>query len=169
MATTVILIRHADKDIPQIERDPSLNGKGVTRSRELVHVLSRAGIQAIYTSTAKRAKMTAQPFFQAQSSLSVTLPLVRLQTAAELREHILTNHEGKTVLVVGHASTVPEFITEFGGPSLTEIPEMISELVEPSQNELNDCVFDNLFVLVRRSATETSLTRLKYGEPTPAC
>jgi broad specificity phosphatase PhoE len=154
MATTVILIRHADKDVPQLESDPSLNDRGMARARELVHILSTAGIQAIYTSQAKRAKMTAKPFFQAQLSLSITLPLVRLNSATELRDDILTHREGQTVLVVGHANTVPELIGQLGGPSLAEI---------------NDCVFDDFFVLVRRSATEVSLTTLKYGEPTPPC
>ena len=150
MATTVILIRHADKDIPQVGADPSLNGKGMARARELVHVLSAAGIQAVYTSQATRAKMTGKPFLQAHPAL----PIVRLGLAADLREHILAHHEGQTVLVVGHADTVPELIRQLGGPPLPLI---------------NDCVFDELFVLVRHSATESSLTNLKYGEPTAPC
>lgn len=150
MATTVILIRHADKAIPQVEDDPSLSDKGMARARELVHVLSAAGIQAIYTSTAKRAKMTAKPFSQAHTAL----PIERLSSAADLKAHILTHHEGRAVLVVGHADTVPELIRQLGGPPLPVI---------------DDCVFDNLFVLVRHSATESSLASLKYGEPTAPC
>lgn len=152
MATTVILIRHADKDIPQVENDPPLNERGLTRSRLLVHILSTAGIRAIYTSEAQRSKMTANPFSQAH--FFPPLPIVRLLAATDLKDHILTHHEGRTVLVVGHADTVPDLIRELGGPSLPVI---------------NDCVFDNFFVLVRRSATEASLTKLKYGETTGPC
>lgn len=152
--TTVILIRHADRDVPPAGAPafpgPSLNDKGMARSRKLVHVLSTAGIQAIYTSNYTRSKMTAKPFFDAHSNL----PTVRLDTATELKNHILTNRAGQTVLVVGHANTVPELIRLLGGPSLPEI---------------NDCEFDNLFVLVRYSATNANVAKLKYGEPTAPC
>ncbi|HEX8846087.1 MAG TPA: phosphoglycerate mutase family protein [Pyrinomonadaceae bacterium] len=148
MATTVILIRHGDRDIPMIGTDPPLNDRGMTRARELVHVLSAADIRAIYTSDARRAIMTASLF----SFVHPELPVVQLRDAPDLRDHILENHQGETVLVVGHANTVPELIRLLGGPSLPDI---------------NDCVFDNLFVLVRHSDTEASLTNLKYGEPTP--
>lgn len=151
--TTVILIRHADRDIPPDGTPdppgPSLNDKGMTRSRKLVHVLSTAGIQAIYTSQYKRSKMTAKPFFAAHSDL----PTVRLDTATELKDHILRHHAGHTVLVVGHSNTVPELIRQLGGPSLPNI---------------DDCEFDDLFVLVRSSSTEASVTKLKYGELTSA-
>ena len=151
--TTVILIRHADRDVPPAGTPdppgPPLNDKGMARSKTLVHVLSTAGIQAIYTSDYTRAKMTAKLFFAAHPGL----PLVRLNAAPELRDHILTHHAGQTVLVVGHTNTVPDLIELLGGPSLPDI---------------DDCEFDNLFVLVRYSTTSASVTRLKYGELTSA-
>ena len=151
--TIVILIRHADRDVPPPGAPdypgPSLNDKGMARSRELVHVLSTSGIQAICTSKYTRAKMTAKPFFAEHSNL----PLVRLNEATELKDHILTHHAGQTVLVVGHGNTVPELIALLGGPSLPVI---------------DDCEFDNLFVLVRYSTTSAGVTKLKYGEPTSA-
>jgi broad specificity phosphatase PhoE len=151
--TTVILVRHADRDVPPAGTPdfpgPSLNDKGLARSKKLVHVLSRSGIQAVYTSRYTRAKMTAKPFLAEHSDL----PTVRLSAATELKDHILTNHAGQTVLVVGHGDTVPELIALLGGPSLPII---------------DDCEFDNLFVLVRYSSTKASVTKLKYGEPTSA-
>ena len=151
--TTVILIRHADRDIPPAGTPdfpgPSLNEKGMARSKKLVRVLSTAGIQAVYTSRFARAKMTAKPFLAEHSSL----PTVRLAEAAELKDHILTHHAGQTVLVVGHSDTVPKLIALLGGPSLPII---------------DDCEFDNLFVLVKYSTTKASVTKFKYGEPTAA-
>ena len=151
--TTVILIRHADRDIPPAGTPdfpgPSLNEKGLARSGKLVRVLSTAGIQAVYTSRFARAKMTAKPFLAEHSNL----PTVRLAEATELKDHILTHHAGQTVLVVGHSDTVPELIALLGGPSLPII---------------DDCEFDNLFVLVKYSTTKASVTKLKYGEPTSA-
>ena len=149
--TTVILIRHADRtpDGTPDPPGPSLNDKGLARSNKLVHVLSKSGVKAIYTSQFTRSKMTAKPFSMKHSDL----PLMRLDTATELRDHILAHHAGQTVLVVGHSDTVPELIALLGGPSLPII---------------NDCEFDNLFVVVRYSATKASVTKLKYGEPTSA-
>ena len=149
--TTVILIRHADRtpDGTPDPPGPSLNDKGMARSKKLVHVLSKAGIQAIYTSQFTRSKMTAKPF----SAKHPGVPTVRLDEATDLKDHILTHHGGQTVLVVGHSDTVPQLIALLGGPSLPII---------------DDCEFDNLFVLVRHSATSASVTKLKYGEPTTA-
>ena len=79
--------------------------------------------------------------------------MVQLLEPTELKDHILTHHAGQTVLVVGHSNTVPELITLLGGPSLPII---------------DDCEFDNLFVLVRHSNTSSSVTKFKYGEPTTA-
>jgi broad specificity phosphatase PhoE len=151
--TRLVLIRHADRDIPPVGTPdypgPSLNDKGMARSRKLVHVLSTTGIQAIYTSNYPRAVMTAKPFFNEHTGL----PRVQLYPATELKDHILAHHAGQTVLVVGHSNTVPDLIGLLGGPSLPVI---------------DDCEFDNLFVLVRYSATSASVTKLKYGEPTSA-
>jgi len=151
--TIVILIRHADRDVPPAgapdDPGPSLNDKGIARSRKLVHVLSTADIQAVYTSHFTRAKMTVKTFLVAHSNL----PTVRLDAATELKDHILTHHAGQTVLVVGHSNTVPELIKLLGGPSLPII---------------DDCEFDNLFVLVKHSTTKASVSKLKYGEPTSA-
>ena len=152
--TIAMLIRHADRDLPSAGTPafpgPSLNAKGMARAQELVHVLSTAGIRAIYTSRFTRSKMTAKPFAASHPEL----PLVRLDMAQELRDHILTHHAGQTVLVVGHADTVPELIRLLGGPSLPDI---------------DDCEFDNLFVLIKHSATAAMVSKLKYGQPTAPC
>jgi broad specificity phosphatase PhoE len=93
--------------------------------------------------------MTAKPFLVRYPGL----PTVRLLAAAELSDHILRNRAGQTVLVVGHNNTVPELIGLLGGPSLPVI---------------NDCEFDNLFVLVKHSNTTATVSKFKYGEPTSA-
>lgn len=151
--TTLILIRHADRDAPPPGTPdppgPSLNAKGKARALKLEHALGAAGVQAVYTSKFPRAIQTAKPFADRRG-----LTPVRLDTAAELKNHILANQAGKTVLVVGHSDTVPRLIALLGGPALPNI---------------NDCEFDNLFVLVRHSATRASVTKLKYGEPTAPC
>jgi len=48
-ATTLILIRHGEKDLSNPdERDPDLSEAGRERAQTLIHVLGGAGIQEIY-------------------------------------------------------------------------------------------------------------------------
>lgn len=56
--TTVILIRHAEREDPSPDnQDPHLNAAGRARARRLIHVLGRLGVEAIYTShTALKVK-----------------------------------------------------------------------------------------------------------------
>src|SRR5260370_39883926 len=86
--TTVILIRQADRYVPPVgppdDPGPSLNDKGMARSKKLVHVLSTAGIQAVYSSHFTRAKMKAKPFFVPHSNL----PAGRLEPAPRPQAHI---------------------------------------------------------------------------------
>jgi bisphosphoglycerate-dependent phosphoglycerate mutase len=99
--------------------------------------------------------MTAKPYLDAYARRPLQLrpSVVRLFDPIELKDHILTHHAGQTVLVVGHSNTIPELIRQLGGTSLPNI---------------DDCEFDNLFVLVRYRSSEASLTKLKYGAPTSA-
>jgi broad specificity phosphatase PhoE len=68
-------------------------------------------------------------------------------------DDIRANHAGQKVLVVGHSNTVPQIVSELGGPAVG-IPE----------NE-----FDNLYVLTlcRCFSGEYSLVNQQYGAPSP--
>jgi len=144
-ATTVILIRHAERDNSAV-LDPHLNDKGIARAKSLVHVMEQAEIKAIYTSSYVRTKETANPL-AAQHGITP----VQIDEAAALKTNILENHSGKTVLVVGHSNTVPELIGLFGNIGVFTI---------------GDNEFDNLFVLTTFSFGITRITQLKYGNPT---
>ena len=144
--TTILLVRHADR---QGSAD-ALNRAGAARAQELARVLEKTGISAIYTSEAIRTQQTATP---TASQLGITSVAVPAADVAGLLSTIRSRNSGQTVLVVGHSSTVPQIIAEFGGPAV-----MIGE------NE-----FDNLYVLnlcCCRWQT-VKLTNLQYGAPSP--
>lgn len=148
VATTLILIRHADRDRPPPGvTDPVLNAKGRARAKKLVHVLGKSGIEAIYISHFIRSKETAQPLVARLGSISPT----QMDEAVAIKNDVLANHKGKTVLVIGHSNTVPDLINLLSGGSMPEI---------------DDREFDNLFVVTAFDANKASVTRLKYGEPT---
>ncbi len=150
-ATTLILIRHGERNNPTIADPPGgprLNAAGKKRAQTLVHVLGKTGIKVIYTSTYTRTQETAQPL----AAILAAVTSVQLTDAAQIKNHILLNHSGKTILVVGHSDSVPALINLFTGGHLPNI---------------NDAEFDNMFVLTALNTGQAFVTRLKYGKRTP--
>jgi broad specificity phosphatase PhoE len=151
--TTVLLVRHAEKAALPAD-DPVLSPEGTVRANELKHVAEDAGVSAIFTSTAQRARLTAQP-------LALYLGLTPVEFAAtatdSLVDSIRIDHRGQTVLVVGHSNTVPEIIQALGGPTVPAILE----------NE-----YDNLYIITIRRfcfwgmSRSVRALRLKYGAET---
>jgi broad specificity phosphatase PhoE len=145
--TTLLIVRHADRAGTRDELDAA----GVLRAKDLVRVVERAGISAIYHSNTARARDTAAPL-----ALALGLaPIERSATdVAGLVAAILDDHRGQHVLVVGHSNTVPQIINAAGGPAL---PDLEHE------------EYDGLFVLTRCGCWrhETALVRLQYGATSP--
>lgn len=139
--TTIILIRHAERDNSS-SADPHLNDKGILRANSLVRIMGSAGIKAIYTSHFIRTKETVSLLAAHLGILPVTL-----DDPADIMDHILENHTGEKILVVGHTNTIPELIGLLGNTDISI-----------AENE-----FDNLFLLTRINAATSSLLRLKYG------
>src|SRR5262245_61183760 len=59
--TTVLLVRHAEKNIEPNSPNPELSPAGQRRAQELVRVLENSGITAIVASQFVRTQQTAQP------------------------------------------------------------------------------------------------------------
>jgi len=146
LVTTVILIRHAERDNPSTANpDPRLNTSGKTRAKKLIHVAGQSDIRAIYNSHFTRSRETARPL-AAHLGLS---PLV-MDEPQQIKKDILSNHTGQTVLVVGHSDTLPDLINRLGAGSIPAI---------------DDSEFDNLFIVKVFNQRSASVTRLKYGNP----
>jgi 2,3-bisphosphoglycerate-dependent phosphoglycerate mutase len=145
--TTVLLVRHADR----ADTQDALSAAGLIRAQELVHLMERASLQAIYHSEARRTEQTAQPLATALGLTPIQFPAADVQA---LVNHVLANHIGETVLVVGHSDTVAQIIAAFGGPQIPDI----------ANNE-----FDNVSVLTlcRCSRWPAKLTTLQYGAVSP--
>lgn len=148
--TTVILVRHAEQDYASDDRDPILSAAGEARAEELVRVLREVKIDAIYSTPLHRTRDTAKPVAQLLG-LEVTETPVQRPFGEYMADLIRERHAGQTVLVVSHSNTVPAIINALGGGPL---------------DDLNHDGYDDLFV-VTISAEGTTVTRLKYGIPTP--
>jgi broad specificity phosphatase PhoE len=149
--TTVIFVRHAEKALQPAD-DPGLSPAGQRRVAELTRQLKDAdviaGIDAVYSTPYRRTEETARPIAEL-----LELP-VNTYDAADteaIMEHIVKEHKGKVILVVGHSNTLPALMANMGA----------SKRVPPiAENE-----YDNIYIVSIPWFGKTKTIRLRYGEP----
>ncbi|MBT8406920.1 MAG: histidine phosphatase family protein [Deltaproteobacteria bacterium] len=110
--TTVIILRHAGRDMYIDMPDPGLTWVGRRRARELVEVLGDKGVTAIYCSNLQRNRQTAQPLADYLGLKPNIVYTSRLSSpkklARELLDEFLTKHTGGVVVWVGNRRNVEE-------------------------------------------------------------
>jgi broad specificity phosphatase PhoE len=143
-ATTVILVRHAERPAGQ---DPDLNPLGRARAESLSVALLRTKVDAIIHTQFKRTQQTAAPL----ATRSGITPMVVGATGTE-QQHAqavvdrIAALAGKTIVYVGHSNTVPVVIAQLG--------------ITPAQ-PIPDSDYQHFFI-VRKRGTEVELIRVKY-------
>jgi 2,3-bisphosphoglycerate-dependent phosphoglycerate mutase len=102
---TIILIRHAEKDIsPGADKtDPELSAAGVQRAERLVKAIKKYKPGAVYSTNFKRTRNTAAPVAKWRKLEVETYDPRKLP---EIVARILTSKR-KRHLVVGHNNTTP--------------------------------------------------------------
>ncbi len=108
---TIYIVRHAEKEQIEGERDPELTEAGHARAAALRDRLATAELAALYSSEYRRTLQTVAPIAEA-SGLEVTL-YDPAAPAAELAE-ILRSSEATQLLVAGHSNTIPALISALG-------------------------------------------------------
>lgn len=148
--TTVILVRHAEKNIEPSNPNPNLSPAGQARAQELVRVLSGSGVTAIYATQYVRTQQTVQPLATARG-----LPVTQIDSGNtnELVRQITTLHRGGIVFLAGHNNSVPAIIAALGGGNYPIIP---------------DSDYDNMFVVTIDRLGKAKTIPLKYGSAMPA-
>lgn len=147
-ATTVLLVRHAEKVYPPYDPDQEtpLSPAGEARARTLADVARKAGVTAIFATQFIRTQQTAQPL----ANFLKLQPIIEDNTN-QLVNKILSDHRGDVVLVAGHGPTVPQIARLLGAA----IPQGVQSIED----------FDNLFVITRKSeGGEANAINLQYGE-----
>jgi 2,3-bisphosphoglycerate-dependent phosphoglycerate mutase len=153
--TTIILMRHAEKDTSagnasmSMSANPPLSEAGHARTRSLANILREVPIDAIYTTQYIRTRETVQ---QITRDRNIELNIIPVQQdvsshANDVVRAILTSNIGQTVLVVGHSNTIPVIISALG------IAESVS---------IDDDEYDDLFIVTRGNDGTSKLLRLKY-------
>lgn len=113
--TTVVVVRHAEKELGTIE-DPPLTAAGEQRAELLGRLLGERGelgrIAAIFTSDTRRAQQTAAPLAE---RLGVQVRTTAADDIDGLVRNIGGEFRGENVLVVGHSNTVPDIVKALTG------------------------------------------------------
>jgi broad specificity phosphatase PhoE len=146
-ATTIVIVRHAEKALGTIE-DPPLSPEGEQRSERLALMFGDATgpghLDAIYVTNTRRAQQSA-------AALAARLHLIPVVMSAldvgAMAARVLKEHRGGAVLIVGHVNTIPELIRELSGKE-----------IEP----IADTDYSNIYVLSVPHFGSASLVRLKY-------
>lgn len=145
--TTVVLVRHAEKELSTID-NPPLTVAGEQRAERLAQmfgdVRGAGAIGAIYVSDQRRTQQTAMPL---ASRLGLQPTVVPSSAISELVSQILREHRGGRTLVVWHSNSMPEIIQKLSGVTVPPIPE----------NE-----YDDIYIVTVPTFGESNVLRLKY-------
>ncbi|MBO3098560.1 SixA phosphatase family protein [Gelidibacter pelagius] len=104
--TTYYFIRHAEKDrSDSSEKDAHLTKEGHQRAQNWSIILQHIPFDAVYSTNFNRTKETAQP-----TAENNRLEIIEYNVSSSYDEAFKEATKGKTVLVVGHSNTIPEFV-----------------------------------------------------------
>jgi len=146
--TTVILVRHAEKELEG--DDPELTSAGAERALALAHVLGEVNVDAVYATQFARTRNTALPLANLLG-VDVTVVMAGQSFAAEMADVVRSQHDGETVVIVSHSNTTPAIIGELG---VAPIPT------------IDDDEYDDMYVVTITSTGLVRLLPLRYGRET---
>ncbi len=146
----VFLVRHGEKCLGQ-GADPELTSAGTQRSVDLSRLLEEVPLDAIYSTPYRRTLATAKPTATKQQ-----LEIIETPTSSTFLEDVaatLRSSGHSYSLVSGHSNTTPALVNLLAG---TDLPD------------LEDDVYDRLFVVTLGGDSSARLLTLGYGSPSAA-
>ncbi|MEP3210375.1 MAG: phosphoglycerate mutase family protein [Maribacter sp.] len=109
--STFYFIRHAEKDRSDSENsDPELTQRGLGRAMHWAEILRDVELDAIYSTDYNRTSMTAAP-----TSVKQDVDVEYYDPRIIDYEQFKADNLNRTVLVVGHSNTTPEFVNNIIG------------------------------------------------------
>jgi len=109
--TTYYFIRHAEKDrTDKTNKNPHLTDKGKSRAENWSVVFENVDFDLIYSTKYNRTVETTEPTATKQN-----LEIQYYSPSHLNNEDFSLNTKGKTVLVVGHSNTTPQFVNDILG------------------------------------------------------
>lgn len=109
--STFYFIRHAEKDRSNSENtDPELNQIGLGRAMHWAEIMRDIELDAIYSTDFKRTTMTAAPI-----SVKQDVDVEYYDPSIIDMEQFKADNFNRTVLIVGHSNTTPDFVNAIIG------------------------------------------------------
>jgi broad specificity phosphatase PhoE len=147
--TTIVLVRHAEKQVGAIS-DAPLSPQGEIRASRLAQMFGDSEtfgrIGRIYVTNTRRTQQTAAGVAQ---RLGLNPVVIDAKTdSKELARRVLRENRGGRALVVGHSNTVPEIVASIA--RLEKVPPIGEE------------EFDTVYVVTVPTIGKVSVLRLKY-------
>ncbi|MBF9253942.1 histidine phosphatase family protein [Pontibacter sp. 172403-2] len=110
--TVVYVVRHAEKDISDPDnQDPGLTALGEARAEALREKLEGQPVAALYATKYLRTINTLKPLAMAHH---LEIIPYAANNFGGLKQQILQNYSGKTVVVAAHSNTLLPVIQAFG-------------------------------------------------------
>jgi len=147
--TTIVLVRHAEKQVGAISDSP-LSPQGEVRASRLAQMFGDSEkfgrLGHIYVTNTRRTQQTAAGVAQ---RLGLEAIVVDAKTdSKELAHRVLKENRGGRALVVGHSNTVPEIVSALA--RISDVPPIGEE------------EYDTLYVVTVPTIGKVSVLRLKY-------
>jgi len=147
--TTIVLVRHAEKQLGAIS-DAPLSPQGEVRASRLAQMFGDSEpfgrIDRIYVTNTRRTQQTSAGLAQ-RLALNAVVIDAKIDSS-ELARRVLRENRGGRALIVGHSNTVPEIVAAMSG----------AENVPPIGEE----EFDTVYVVTVPTIGKVSVLRLKY-------
>jgi broad specificity phosphatase PhoE len=147
--TTIVLVRHAEKQVGAIS-DAPLSPQGEVRASRLAQMFGDSEafgrIGRIYVTNTRRTQQTAAGLAQRLGLQPVVVDAK--VDSKELARRVLRDNRGHRALVVGHSNTVPELVAAIA--RIEKVPPIGEE------------EFDTVYVVTVPTIGKVSVLRLKY-------
>ena len=140
--TIFIVVRHAEK---QSNENPGLNILGADRANRLASILEDFPLKAIYSTYTNRTRETAGPCAKMKDLEIINYSAEHQE---KLFQGIAKRGKGEAYLIVGHSNTIPQLLNLFKGKAVYE--------------NIDENVFDNLFVVIVKNSGQAEILELKY-------
>jgi phosphohistidine phosphatase SixA len=143
--TTVVVLRHAEKNVGVDDLDPVLSSAGQERALRLAEMLGEERIAAVYVTDTRRSQLTAAPL---AARLGVSPTVFPGGDTDELLADIGERHVGAKVVVVAHSNTVPKIVATLSRGRSTPV--------------VADDEYDALFVVTVTRFGPPAVLQLRY-------
>ncbi|GAB3820482.1 hypothetical protein GCM10028895_20720 [Pontibacter rugosus] len=110
--TVLYLVRHAEKDISDPSNEnPGLTAEGTARAEALRSLLQEQEVDALYATKYTRTKSTLIPLAEVKN---LEIRQYEAHDFNGLRDKVLQNDKGHTLVVAAHSNTLLPIIEAFG-------------------------------------------------------